>query len=313
MSNFGDFRRALDGVVFGNPRRPSVARRNMAVKKHGGTFDTVEELIAYERAMGISVAAPHPRKAPAKKAAQPQAPAPRPARAAAPRAPFSGELRDPSGPPSYGQAKAIVISVGGLAQVCPGLVGQQVPGGAGVEGLKAMGLTKLAANRVIDAMKLQGVLYAKTAQQQAEARSILETVGGVSCPTPRRAASNPMFYGKKKLPAGSVPVRARVSVTHGSLYAFLDFQSASGSEDQLIAPFPSTTAGLKAARAWAGSFGVPVADTTSGLRGQEVRDRELARNAAKKKKAAAAKRAATMRAKKAAANPGRYQVRGWEQ
>lgn len=176
-----------------NPR----ARLNMAIRKHGAEFDTVEELVAYEKAMGIS----SPR-APRAVSAAASAPAPRaprlrgtPKEAELPtrRREWSGELREPEGKPGYEQAKMIGVSIGGIGSYCPDLAGVAVKGGAHVEALSRMGLTKAKASAVIDEMKRRGVVYGKTAQQQAVAREILATVGGVVCPSPV-AAKNPAFW-----------------------------------------------------------------------------------------------------------------------
>lgn len=216
MGRYGsldDFKAALNGIVGQTSARPNAgrrkkvrrkktrrnprARRNMAIRKHGAEFDTVEELLAYEQAMGLggpATAAPVDFGAAIRQQA-PKRKARKPARGRKQaRKPFTGELKDPSGPISWGQAKVIGKSIGGMAAYCPQYANQKV---SHKQALTEMGLTKGAASAVIDAMKQAGVLrphggVETTPAQQAMARQILADVAGVVCPT--AAASNPYFY-----------------------------------------------------------------------------------------------------------------------
>lgn len=165
------------------------ARKNMAVRMLPGgipEFDTPGEMAEWQRIQSGGVA---PVKAPrVSGGGGGRSPA---------RREFKGQLKDPGGPPTYGQAKAIGLSIGGIASYCPTLVGQKVAGGAHVQALAQMGLTAAKASAVCDAMQRAGVFYGRTPEQVAQARQILTEVGGVVC-----AANNPWAFRAKRNMAG---------------------------------------------------------------------------------------------------------------
>jgi hypothetical protein len=125
---------------------------------------------------------------------------------------FTGQVKDPEGPVSFGQATVIGKSIGGLGSYCPHLVGQA--GGSHQKALAQMGLTKGHASAVIDAMTKAGVLrphggVVTTAAQVATARQILAEVGGVVCSSAlggssahENMAGRPGKRGLPRLPLG---------------------------------------------------------------------------------------------------------------
>lgn len=208
MAKYGsidEFRAALNGLVGQtggtrssrqNPtrsrpssRRKSRARRNSPVRLLAdGTLeaDTPEEMAA--------IMSQAPARRPSSRKRKPRMAMPGGQK---PREPFDGQLRDPSGPPSYGQGKAIGFSIGGMAAYCPQYEGVKM---SHKDALAEMGLTKAAASAVIDALKAQGVfMKSNNPAAQAQARQILAEVGGVVCSPKqslgrRRALNNPYFY-----------------------------------------------------------------------------------------------------------------------
>lgn len=222
--SIGEFRAALNGLIDStggagrsraNPsrrgrrrgkrrsrRRGQKARQNMAVRVpfQGETieFDTPQEAAEFMQQMGMAPGAPVAAEAPAPRgfgAAMRQAPKQsRRKKKRRGRRKFSGQMRDPGGPPSFAQAKTIGKSIGGMAAYCPQYAGRKV---SHRDALAEMGLTKAAASAVITALKAAGVDrphggVRTTPAQQAQARQILAEVGGVVCPAPGR--SNPVSW-----------------------------------------------------------------------------------------------------------------------
>ena len=183
---------------------PARARNNMAMTFDGITFDTVEELMAYKKAMG---AGPSAARAPSdtyQRSFEPFRPAPgargfggerplgqarapaRPARAFVVAPERAGE------PVTPGQGAAITAAIGGLAALCGGEIEKGVAMSQGKNSatiLTEMGLTYGTASAVIDALKKAGAdghnKDTKNVVQMAKAaaaRDILFEIGGLSCP-----------------------------------------------------------------------------------------------------------------------------------
>lgn len=205
-----------------------IARRNMAIQKHGATFDTVEELVAYERALGLVPAAPAAR--PSRTGGMKlQAPKPSPATLKEREIRRSG-----AGPRKPASAKQLYTligkSIGGLGSYCPAAL-MAVTGpeeGRHELALREMGLTPERASAVVDAMIDAGVATwypPKELSRMHAARAILESVGGVSCPVTRNARSNPW-------PFSSAKKKRKVEIVHGArgrYWAYVD--------DRLIGDF----------------------------------------------------------------------------
>lgn len=185
--SFGQFQAALNGIVGRhNPR----ARRNMAVRQLPGggmEFDTIEEMIAYQRAVGGAAApsAPPPGARPAR-----PAPAPTASRTTA-RQPIVVS----QGPITYAQADIIGKSIGGVDAYCPQLKGIYIQGGTHVHALTALGVDRVCASRAISRMEREGVKFnyadlklpqSVRVAKQAQARKILEEECRVSCPMAAR-------------------------------------------------------------------------------------------------------------------------------
>lgn len=176
------FRSALHQLVQNTAKKngaPMRAKRNMAMEYDGIKFDTVEELLAYKRAMGAERPAQRPRSvAPAA--------APAPVRAVRP------EKADQ--PVSYGQGKTIGLSVGSMKSYCPSADAALAAGKSHAQVLSEMGLTMGRASAVIDAMTKAGVAAfhpgmkaQMTDADRKKALQILVEVGGVACAIPNRS------------------------------------------------------------------------------------------------------------------------------
>ena len=152
------------------------ARRNMAYKftdpqgvQH--VSDTMAEHLALVQSFHGGYAAPSkpPRKPSGKK----------------PRKDY-GEVKDPGAPLTFGQAKTIGYSIGGMAAYCPQYAGGEM---SHRDALSEMGLTKGIASEVLDALHKQGVAITgpwdfskRNDQQMRKAQGILNKIGGISCP-----------------------------------------------------------------------------------------------------------------------------------
>ena len=187
-------------------------------------FDTVEEMIAYQRAMGqtgpIAAAPPRatPGRAPQAASAETRAAAmallsaygagaPTPGvvgrgggrgRGAAKRQ-FTVDPAKAGGPVSPGQGKMITRSIGGLKHLCGGEAAAKAARDGDLYSsdiLTRMGLTYGTASAVISEMMQQDVgsfnldeSKPDQAANAAKAREILFQIGGVTCPprtNPRR-------------------------------------------------------------------------------------------------------------------------------
>ena len=182
--SFDQFKAALNGIVTRpNPR----ARHNMAIRQLPSgeiQFDTVEEMIAYQRAMA-GAGAPAGRQAP-----RGAKPVDKPMEASAPRRrKVSGTFKE--GPITWGQAEKIGKAIGGIESYCPQLKNIYIEGGAHVHALTKLGLDKHSASRAIDRMVAEGADFNYSdfklpkAQRDAKialARKILEEECNVSCP-----------------------------------------------------------------------------------------------------------------------------------
>ena len=188
----------------------SLARNNMAVRVLPGggyEFDTVEEMVAYQKASGKTQA-----KAPkaAKTHAEIQAEAfaeiqrqiagvhggriageQRGGRGATARAAYMLKPENFAAPVSYDQGKTIVASIGGWATLCGGKEAQEAAYASGVRPasmLTEMGMTRGKASEVIDALQRAGVYGFNQAKpsEAAAAREILSRIGGIACPSAAR-------------------------------------------------------------------------------------------------------------------------------
>lgn len=205
-----------------------IARRNMAIQKHGATFDTVEELVAYERALGLVPAAPAARPI---RTGGMKLQAPKPSAAELKQREIRRAGAGPRKPASAKQLYTLIgKSIGGLGSYCPAAL-MAVTGpeeGRHELALREMGLTPERASAVVDAMIDAGVATwypPKELSQITAARALLENVGGVSCPVVRNARSNPW-------PFSSTKKKRKVEIVHGArgrYWAYVD--------DRLIGDF----------------------------------------------------------------------------
>jgi hypothetical protein len=122
-----------------------------------------------------------PPKSGGKKASAPRRSAPRKPRQAR-------RMKDPDGPPTYRQARAIGHALGGIKTYCPSLAGQVDPQtGRHVSNqqiLIQMGVNKRNASACMDALEKANVLGYNfgNASAIAKATRIFEQTTGASCP-----------------------------------------------------------------------------------------------------------------------------------
>lgn len=199
------------------PRSSLRARNNMAMRMLPGgvpEFDTVEEMVAYQRAMGqVGVPAQAPQRAappPVHYQQAPQqmvsqatqrdllaimsaagySPAPAKSRGGGGNKAFVISPEKAGGPVSPGQGKYITSSIGGFAKLCGSKEAAEAARQAGFSSdmLNTMGLTFEGASNVISEMKRRGVdgfnqsdTDPEKLAKAAVAREILFSVGGISC------------------------------------------------------------------------------------------------------------------------------------
>lgn len=179
--------------------RGEIARNNMAVRilPGGGIeFDTPAEAIAYQRAAAGKRSAPAaparaPTRSPARGSAYAETAEDRLDLAQRAQRIIQREIiiQDPDSGVTFGQAGVMMRAMGGQLSFCPHLVpsDKNVRRLSNEQILAEMGVTKGAANRVISALKNEGLDGFNTAPNRiARARAIFEELSGFSCPVPKK-------------------------------------------------------------------------------------------------------------------------------